>query len=974
VEVEGSFGFWLKQCREARRLTQDALARCAGCSTIALRKIEAAERRPSHGVAERLADCLGIAPAERPKFLRFARGESSLTPPALPPWSPEQEPAQPAPRPPPDLPAPTTPLISREREVVAVGELLQRAGVRLVTLTGPGGIGKTRLAIQVAAGLAADVADGVSVVDLAPLRDPALVVSTIARSLGVQETGSRPLVEQLKAYVRAKELLLVLDNFEQVLPAARVVAEMLAAAPRLKLLVTSRALLHLVAEHEFPVPPLPVPPPLNETMDAGKLKALAQVGAVRLFMERARAVKPDLELTPAYAQAVATICRRLDGLPLALELAAARSKVLTPPALLARLDRRLQLLTSGAQDLPERQQRLRTTLDWSYQLLQPDEQVLFARLSVFVDGCTLEAAEAVVRGPWSVIRDQGLDDRGEGGKQAAEGSQDVALVAASSQHPTSEIQSHLTTDHWPLATVLDGLQSLLDKSMLRSVEATNGETRFTMLETIREYAQERLALSGEMEALRRRHAAFYLGFAEVAESGLQGPEQPAWLERVEVEHDNLRAALQWALECANAETALRISTALWWFWWAHGHLSEGSRWLVQALCAHGPVAPAVRARALNGAGALSRYLGDLARAQQLLEECLVLEREVGDTERIARTLGNLGLIVNARGDPARAQALLDETLALEKQSGDKRGMAFTLGSLGDVAYYRGNYSEATTFWEESLALHRELGDLHSVAITLNNLGEVSLAQHDHPRALAFFEESLRLAQALEGKYLRAAVLANLGDVAYERGDYRRAVTHYLESLQLREELDDKPGIAECLEGLAGVAIAPGQRAEDDTYILDAVRLFGAAAALRESSGASLSPSEQPGYARTVAAARSRLDAARFVRAWAEGQAMPIERAIASAREPLLILEPTVESPEKEAVSLPAEPGLLPADLTPREIEVLRLVAQGLTDAEVAERLVVSRRTVSSHLSSIYSKLQVTSRTAAARVAIEHGLA
>jgi predicted ATPase/DNA-binding XRE family transcriptional regulator len=508
MDGDASFGYWVRRRRKALDLTQDALARQVGCAETTIRKIEADARRPSRQTAERLAECLAIPIAERADFLRAARAKLAadrLVDPTL------DANGRTADFPPPrtldrwrhNLPAQPTTLIGRTKEIAAVRDLLLRTDVRLVTLTGPGGTGKTRLALQAAAELLDNFADGVYVVMLEPISDPALVAPTIAQTLGVKERAGQAPLERLKAHLRDRRLLLLLDNFEQILAAAPIVAELLAAAPELKVLITSRALLHLYGEHEFAVPPLAVPD-LNELPP---LDALAQFAAVDLFVQRARAVKLDFALTHANAPAIAEICARLDGLPLAIELAAARTKLFTPEALLARLRNRLALLTGGARDLPARQQTLRGTLDWSYNLLDASEQRLFRRLGVFVGGCTLEAAAAVMSSE---------------------------LRAVSDDLYNSELD------------ILDGLASLLDKSLLRQNEGPDDEPRFVMLETIREYALERLAESGEEETVRNQHAAYYFALAHEAERHLRGAEQVRWLGRLALEHDNLRAALAWS--------------------------------------------------------------------------------------------------------------------------------------------------------------------------------------------------------------------------------------------------------------------------------------------------------------------------------------------------------------------------------------------------------------------------------------------
>jgi predicted ATPase len=518
-----------------------------------------------------------------------------------------------------NLPAQLTSLIGRKQEVTAVCALLRHPEVRLVTLTGIGGVGKTRLSLQVGIDLLNDFADGVCFVPLAPISDPDLVVPTIAQVLGIKETGERPLLDLLKAYLRDKHLLLLLDNFEQVLPAVPELSNLLADCPQLKVLVTSRAVLHIRGEHEFPVPPLALP---DLTHLPGS-ESLLQYAAVTLFLHCAQAVRPDFQVTPASTRTIAEICVRLDGLPLAIELAAARIKLLSPQALLTRLGHRLQVLTSGAQDAPVRQQTLRNTLAWSYDLLDAEEQRLFRRLSVFAGGCTLEVVEG--------------------------------LYTALGELP---------------AAVLDGVASLIDKSLLRQVEQEGEEPRLLMLATIREYGLEVLASSGEMESTRQAHAHYYLALAEQAELELGGPQQAVWLDRLEREHDNLRGALQWSLEQGETqhsmEMAMRLGGALRLFWWGRGHWSEGRSFLERALAASEGIEAPVRAKALFAAGNLAFIQSDYERAEPLCQESLVLYRELEDQPGIAFALSLLGSVAWTQGNMVAARNLTEEALEIAR--------------------------------------------------------------------------------------------------------------------------------------------------------------------------------------------------------------------------------------------------------------------------------------------------------------------
>lgn len=612
------------------------------------------------------------------RYARDARMGLDAPEPAVmplpPPTIPQQGPL--AARPRFTLPVPLTAVVDREHEVAAVTDLLRRDEIRLLTLTGPGGVGKTRLALHLAGGLAERGADGAVFVNLAPIRDPKLVELTIARALGLEDAGSRPVRERLTEYLRERQMLLLLDNFEQVLEAAPPVAELLQVCPRLTALVTSRAALHVRGEHQYPVQPLAVP----DLRQPWSTEALARYPAVALFVQRAQAVKPDWDIPGSHGPVVAQICRCLDGLPLAIELAAARIKSLPPEDMLRRLEHRLPMLTGGPRDLPERQKTMRDTIAWSYYLLDAAEQALFRRLSIFVGGCTLEAAEAIA----------GAERWGRESEQS--GATSDALHSA--------------------ATLLQGLESLEDMSLVHVVRQTDAEARFGMLETIREYGLERLDAAGELATAHERHAAYYLALVESAEPNLTGPQQATWLDRLEREHDNLRTALRRVAETGEVHLGLRMAGALWHFWWTHGHLSEKRTWLGGLLSRNhtdevaGGDHRAARAKALHGAGVLASYQGDFGHGATLLDESLALYRELGDSVGLAGALVGLGNASQWLEDYGRAAVLFEEGLALYRDLGDRQGIANALTNLGTLLMLRGEYAQAATLYEESLAQHR----------------------------------------------------------------------------------------------------------------------------------------------------------------------------------------------------------------------------------------------------------------------------
>jgi predicted ATPase/class 3 adenylate cyclase len=727
-----------------------------------------------------------------------------------------------------NLPLQATPLIGREQEVEAACKLLRSSEMRLLTLLGPGGTGKTRVGLQVAAELVDDFEDGVFFVPISAITDPALVAPTIARILGLSE-GAQPPEELLEGYLRDRQTLLLLDNLEQVIEAAPVVDRLLSNAANLKILATSRIPLGLYGEYEFPVPPLSLPDPDS----LPPLEHLNEYEAIRLFMERARAVRPEFSLTEENAPAVLEICARLDGLPLAIELAAARIKLLPPQALLDRLGNRLKILTGGARNLPERQRTLRNAIEWSYELLDEGEKLLFSRLGVFSGGATLEAIEAVC-----------------------------------------DAREDLPTD------VFDSVSSLLDQSLLRQEEGAGDEVRFVMLETIHEFANAKLEGSGEAEAVRRAHAEYFLDLAEVAESMLWGAEDAAWLDRLEREHGNMRAALSWATEHEEATLALRVGGALRWFWYMEGYYGEGRRWLEAALGKDwGAAAAEARAKALEGVGWLASGQGDLDRAQAAAEEGLKLRAEAVLGDVVVADLQNvLGeAVARQRGDYEWATELLTESLALHRKAGDIRGIAWSLCNLANVTSDRGNYEQAKELYEEGLALSRELDGAELLGAYLINLGYESLLEGEPERAIALNEEATELFRKRGRRGGLQHTLGNLGWATLLRGDYEQAETLHKQSLRVSQDLGDKLVASDSVEGLACTA---GARGEAERSAI----LFGAAERQRETEGYQQAPRDRSLRVPYLAAAHAQLGEAAWSAAWEKGRSMQFEDTIGYALE------------------------------------------------------------------------------------------
>ncbi len=853
-----------------------------------------------------------------------------------------------------NLPVQLTRFIGREREKAEVSRLLTTA--RLLTLTGPGGCGKTRLALEVAAGLskAQVYPAGVWLVELASLLDPALLPQAVGSALDVREAPGQSFMETLTAALQSRRLLLLLDNCEHLSEACAQLADaLLRACPHLRLLATGREPLHIAGEVTWLVPPLSLPDPQH----LPPLDDLAQYEAVQLFLDRAAAALPAFTLTEHNAAALADVCYRLDGMPLAIELAAAWVKVLSVGQIAKRLVDCFRLLIGRDRMALTRQQTLKATLDWSYGLLSEPERMLFHRLAVFAGGFTLEAAESVCVGQ-GVARDE----------------------------------------------VLDLLSHLVDKSMVVMQERA-GEARYWMLETIRQYAREKLLESGEVERVRHCHLSFFMRLAEETKPQLRGPDQMQWLTRLEAEHDNLRAALDWSItrdRSTDSEQAVgagfRLAGALAWFWFVRGYISEGCEWLSKLLSLPErlPYTQA-RATALHGAGSLERSRHNYDTARALLEEGLAIRKEMDDRRGIAESLVVLGSVARNQGDVTSARVLNEKSLAIFRELSDRQGIADALTNLAKISQDQRDWTAARALHEECLAMRRALDDRQSIAASLGNigfvtlnqgdfasarslleeglstfresghrrgaawlldlLGEVARCQADYERAEAFYNESLMLWREMGLQSPIPVALHNVGYAVAHQGDYQRAVALFGESLIQFYEQGRTKGVALCLVGLAGVAVA-------QMHPVQAARLIGAAEALHGPFDPLLYPSNRAEIERIMAVTRAQLDEVAFAAVWAEGRAMTMEQAIELA----LSHGPPAAS-QREAPPTPA-------GLTPREIEVLCRIAAGKSNQQIADELVLSIRTVERHISNIYEKIGIggkTARAAATAYALSHGL-
>ncbi len=819
TESAPRFGDLLRRQRRAAGLTQEELADRAGVSPRTIGDIERGIARSyRHETVHLLAEALCLAPGERDVFEASAFVEVATLP-SIPVARPATMPSQ------------ATSFLGRDKALYEVTALLRR-GPRLVTLVGPPGVGKTRLALAATATLSPGYPGVVVVTGLAPVAYAEGILPAIAASFGVSQTDDTPLLTALIEHLRPRRAFLMLDNAEHVAVAlAALVTDLLAGCPGLRVLTTSRSALNVPGEHTFVVPPLELPPPEEVNPDV-----LARSPAVALFVERARAVVSSFTLSPDSARDVAAACRRLDGLPLAIELAAAWANVVRPGDIASRLPSLLALPLGPEGVRPAHQHSLWRAVAWSVDLLGPREQRLYRRLGVFVGGAGLSSVEAVCTD--ALADDDDNDD--ENGRRS----------------------------------VRAGLSALVDANLVRlEPDARAGDVQVGMLETIRAHAADLLETSGEGESVRRRHTAHYLAMVEAAEVGLRGPDQESWMARLGAEHDNLRAVLRWAVRREEHRVAgLRIAGVLWRYWLMHGHLSEGRGWLDRLLArADADAPPTIRADAYNGAGVLAHSQGDYTRAEALLEEGLTLRRQASDAWGVTASLTNLGNVALDRGDYARATALHEDALALKRELGDTWAISISLNNLGELAREQGDYQRAAAYHEESLALKRQLRDAWGITASLHNLGQIALIQGDRDQARALHTEVLAMAREMGDKRVIALSLYGVATTLTDDTDTDERVALYHQSLELYQQVGDQVAVVTCLEGLAAVAIDQGDPQR-------ATRLSATAATARAELGAPLAVDEQPMRDRTLAAARAALGDDTFAAAWVKGQVMTMDEA------------------------------------------------------------------------------------------------
>ncbi len=875
------FEILIRRARREAGMTQEELAERSGLSARTISDIERGICRvPRRGTLELLANALTLSDQLRCEWSR-TRFELATSNAGIDTTG-DSGARNTASR----MPTYLSTFVGRVNETQTLIALIRKRETRLLTLTGTGGVGKTRLALAVAQAANDDYADGAWFVDLSPVTDPALVLTTIATTLNISVAATASIESALAVELRDKRLLLVLDNLEQIPNLSGRLSRLLGECPALDILATSRVPLHVYGEHEYPVVPLATPD--SETsFDLGLLR---QVEAVSLFLQRSREVRPDFQITQENAQVVIDLCRRLGGIPLIIELAAARMRSLPLAEVNGRLERSLTLLKSRAHDAPARQRTMHNTIQWSYDLLAPEEQRLFRRLGVFEGGWSLSSVSALV---------ENQDEQ----------------------------------------QVLDDLEHLVEHSLVQVRETEDGKARFSMLELLRMYTLEQLDLNGELEVNREHHARYYLRLAQQAEPHLQNENQQFWIVMLEREHGNLRAALRWSKERSSGGDrdamliGLRLAAALWWFWHVHGHLREGRRHLDEIVETARPIITSLSspqanrelrdayADALLACATIAFWLSEHDQSTMMLDECISIRKDLKDEHKTARAVLFKSFIPNRTGDFATADALLYDSLRLMRDLGDQAGVALALLGFGELALRRGDFAHGEERTAECLTILAQIGDIRAITAAKANAGALRLCQGD----LYGAERLLR------------------------------------ESLEERHRIGDRGGIAWCLEWIAALSLRKSPRSEGASR---AARLLGAARQLRDITGSAIDPADRPHYDQVLTTAQRLLSDSAFISAWEVGRSMALQQMVAYG----------LELPDAQKTD--RTPRLIPESNTPltrREYEILRLVADGLSDPEIAAALYISRRTVSTHITHILNKLDTKSRTAAATKALRSGI-